>query len=243
MIWLGAIGGSCFVLAGLVLGTRLLLSWRKTRKLPELTLGLGLLLMGGLSYPLLVVARVVPDLGDSTRIALTVASQILMGIGVTSVGAFNWRVFRPDSRIAASLVVGLALAFLLLMALQAWDPGYLRFALRNEGILRWSLPLTGFSMYWAAFETWRYFGLLQRRHALGMADPIVLDRMRLWGIATTAASVINISTWVSQLVGIDPATAPAPAAITGVFGLVAAAGVWLAFFPPESYRQHVLASG
>ena len=61
MVWVGAIGGGSVVLVSLVLGLRMLLLARNTRAVPEPTLGLGLFLMGGISYPIFVAARVAVD--------------------------------------------------------------------------------------------------------------------------------------------------------------------------------------
>jgi len=53
---LAALGGLAFVLASLVLGIRLLALATRTRRLPEVCIGLALLLMGGLGYPLIMTA-------------------------------------------------------------------------------------------------------------------------------------------------------------------------------------------
>ncbi|MBW2400540.1 MAG: hypothetical protein JRG80_14860, partial [Deltaproteobacteria bacterium] len=78
MEWLGAIGGGSFILASLVIGVRVLMLARRTRELPEIAMGLGLVLMGGLSYPINVAARMSVDLSPDLRVGMMLLSQLLM---------------------------------------------------------------------------------------------------------------------------------------------------------------------
>lgn len=235
MVWVGAIGGGSFVLASLILGLRMLLLAKQTRGVPELTLGLGLFLMGAISYPIFVVARVGEGLGDETRIALTVVSQLLMCIGTVSLGVFNWRVFRPDEKWAPLLVAGVAVVFLSLFAIQCFGPGLMPYITNNEGPFRHSIPLVGVALVWGGIESFRYHAMLVKRLELGLSDPLVTDRMRLWGAAMLLAWSINVFSVVGQAFGIDPATSPLAGAVTGVLGLAATCVLWLAFFPPRAY--------
>lgn len=235
MVWVGAIGGGSFVLASLVLGLRMLLLARKTRAVPELTLGIGLFLMGAISYPIFVTARLAVDLGDETRIAMAVVSQMLMCLGTVSLGVFNWRVFRPDAPWAPLLIAGVATAFLTLFAMQCLDPGLMPFIAANEGPFRLSTPLVGVALVWGGVESFRYHAMLVKRLELGLSDPLVTERVRLWGLAMLSAWSINVFSVVGQAFGMDPATSPLAGAVTGVMGLSATGALWLAFFPPRAY--------
>ena len=53
---LAAAGGGAFVLVSLVIGVRVVWLAHRTRGLAELSMGLGLLLMGGLGYPIPILA-------------------------------------------------------------------------------------------------------------------------------------------------------------------------------------------
>jgi hypothetical protein len=65
---LAAIGGGSFVLVSLVIGVRVMWLARRTRGLPEFAMALGLLLMGGLGYPILILAQFGSFLPDGARV-------------------------------------------------------------------------------------------------------------------------------------------------------------------------------
>jgi hypothetical protein len=104
-----------------------------------------------------------------------------------------------------------------------------------------SLPLIGVPLWWAAIESFRFSRQLGRRAALGLADSLVSDRVRLWGCGSVAAALVNEFSSVAQFAGIDPATSPEAGAVAGSIGMLAAVCLWLAFFPPESYKRRVAA--
>src|SRR5262249_36825653 len=56
----------------------------------------------------------------------------------------------------------------------------------------WSLALTGIAWGQTGFESLRYYALLRKRVALGLADPAVANRVLLWGLmgATALACVL-----------------------------------------------------
>jgi hypothetical protein len=83
---IAAFGGLAFVLASLVLGVRLLALAARTRRLPEVCIGLALLLMGGLAYPLIMTARMAVRLSGPVRIGVMALAILLMGIGTLAVG-------------------------------------------------------------------------------------------------------------------------------------------------------------
>ena len=235
MVWVGAIGGGAFVLASLLLGLRMLLLARRTRALPEFSLGLALFLMGAISYPIFVVARLAIDLGDDARIALTLVSQALMLVGTLSLGVFNWRVFRAETSWAPGLITAVAVVFLALLGWQCVQPGLMAFIAENRGPFSASSALVGVTLVWGGVESLRYHAMLAKRVDLGLCDPVVADRIRLWGFAMLSAWSINVFSVIGQAFGIDPATSPAAGAVTGVMGLTATCALWLAFFPPPAY--------
>lgn len=239
---LAAIGGVAFILASLVMGLRLLLLARRTREVPELAVGLALFLMGGLAYPVLAVARFATPLSEALRIALALFALLLYGVGTVGIAVFNWRVFRPSEPWARTAVLGLASALVGSMLLEALTPGLREAALHNRGAgLRVFFLLIGVPIAWASYESLRFHGLLVKRIKFGLGDPVVADRMWLWGISTFAAFVTNLATSVAAFFGVDFAVSPFGALLIAPLGLVAASAMWLAFFPPESYTRRVAA--
>jgi hypothetical protein len=240
---LAAIGGLSFVLASLVVGVRLLLLARRTRQLPELAIGTGLVLMGGLGYPLTATARLATAWPVELRTGIFLLSMLCSWVGIVCVCIFNQRVFRPGRPAAQALVAGVAGAQILCLLVQAVDPGVQAAALYNQGLgLRLFTAGHGLPLAWAAYESFHYGALLARRAKLGLgADPIVADRVRLWGISMLSALVINLASTACGVFDVDLATTTLGALVIVPFGLVAAGCTWLAFVPPAAYLRRVSA--
>jgi hypothetical protein len=243
MVWLAAAGGGSFVLVSLVLGPRLLALARRTGQLPEFTMGLCLLLMGGLGYPLATVGRAVTAFPDDVRGLALGGAAICNTLGFAALSVFNWRVFRPAS-VAAELAVALCVtALLVLVPAEAVWPGLIESALSAEpypGVPGYLRVVIGICvLYWASAEAAIFSGRIRRRLALGLADAVVADRLRLWTIAISGASVSMTTSFVLSFQGIDLAASSLGAAIVGTLGLVSAASAWLAFLPPARYTAWV----
>ena len=237
---LAAVGGLSFVAASFVVGLRLLLLSRRTREFPEFAIGLALFLMGGIGYPMTASARMVPSLSEDVRVGVFVFSFSLNWIGTVLMALFNLRVFRPKEAWARGFVVAIAVSLFASFALESFSPGLRAATLRNEGLgLRLYMGTMGIPLAWGAYESLRYWELLRRRGRLGLADPVVADRMRLWSIGTLCAYAINVSTTVAALFGIDFVVTSLGALVIAPLGLVAAGSMWLAFIPPAAYLRRV----
>jgi hypothetical protein len=137
-------------------------------------------------------------------------------------------------------VVAIALSLLASFALESFSPGLRVATLHNEGLgLRLFMGALAIPLGWGTYESLRYWELLRKRVKLGLADPVVADRMRLWGIGTLSACVINVSTTVAALFGVDFAVTTWGAFVIAPLGLVAAGSMWFAFIPPAAYLRRV----
>lgn len=247
MVWLAAFGGGAFVLVSLVLGPRLLALARRTGELPELTMGLCLLLMGGLGYPFATLGRAVTAFPDDLRGFLVGCSALCNTVGFAALALFTWRVFRRGSRAAGMLVAACVAVLALLLPAEAVWPGLVESALSAmpypgmPGYLRVVVGLA--ILYWASVEAGLYASLLARRLALDLADAVVVDRLRLWTLAIAGASASYTTSFVLSFLGIDLASSSVGAAIIGTLGLVSATAAWLAFLPPAGYLRRVRARG
>ncbi len=241
MEWIAAIGGLAFMGVCLVGGGRLLWLARRTRGLPECVLGAGLFLMGGVATPFGALAKAPLDLELETRIALYVLQLAIVGTGMSGFAIFNWRVFRPNESWARALATALIVAIPASLLSVPLTTGFER-ALHNEG---WGVHLFGavtlFILAWTAFESTRYASFLRRRAALGLAEPVVRDRVRLWAIAMAVATVLSAATNLSSALEVDLIASAAGAALIGNLGLVAATAIYLAFLPPAAYSRWVRA--
>jgi len=247
MIWLAALGGGSFVVVSLVLGPRLLALARRTGQLPEFTMGLCLLLMGGLGYPLAAVGRAVTALPEEVRALLVGCSALCNTVGFAALAIFTWRVFRRESLLAEMAVAASVVALALLVPAEAVWPGLRESALSPEpypgapGYLRVVVGLG--ILYWASIEATVFRRALVRRLVLGLVDAVVADRIRLWAIAISFASISYTTSFVLSFMGIDLASSSLGAAIVGTLGLGSAAAAWFAFLPPAAYLRRVGARG
>jgi hypothetical protein len=229
---LAAIGGGAFVLASLLVSIRLLSLARRTRQFPELLIGIGLLLMGAVGYPVSMAARMVKD--DSLETTLFVVHALIMLFGQGGIVLFNWSVFRRGEAWAAALAGSSFTTLVALFAWQTYDPGWAPFAAVGEGPWRflpfWSL----FALAWAGFESYVYFGKLRKRLTLGLADAVTTDRLRLWAVAMLASSAISLVSIALRKLGVQM-TPTIGGLVVGPLGMIAATAMWLAFLPPQRY--------
>jgi hypothetical protein len=236
---LAAIGGGAFVLASLVVSLRLLALARHTRQLPEFLIGLGLLLMGGIGYPLSTLARLID--GPALQAGLFAFHALLSLVGQSAVALFTWRVFRRDEAWARTFAVGFMVLMSALMLWQTADPGWAAYAQEERG--PWGPLLPAFSLVvlgWAGIESLLYYQKLRKRLALGLAEAVTTDRLRLWAVAMLAAFMTSLLVQVVRSMGVAM-TGSVTGLIVGPLGIVSASAMWLAFLPPQRYVDWVLA--
>ena len=240
MTLVAGLGTGVFVLVGLVVGVRLLALARRTRQAPELLIGATLLAMGPVGFPCALVALRI-------QAEVPLAGSLLLGFAVAALAAgtvclvrFTQGVFRPGERWARGLALSFALGLAACWCTSAWmhgfdlrgraldGPGYAGFVLRAGALV------------WAGFEALRYWRMMRRRLALGLADPVTTDRFMLWGVAAATAAGINILI-VLTMAGdaAQVAISDVLALVTSALGMVASVALWLAFLPPRIYLEHV----
>lgn len=233
-----AVGAYCAV--SLVLGFRLLALARRTRQLPEIFFGFGFLAGGMIGYPFNVASGFLLRAGspESAHLCYSIAQVAMTAAAILALLACR-QIFAPTFRGGGSLVA--AWSLLLVAGVVA--------VIRTTGAEtadRLTVPV-----YWAhlllqggcygisAVASLRYASMLKRRLALGLADPIVTNRMQLWGfshVSITCSYSFSIATGVllagghierNQVIYLTPLVAG--------FGLTAAICITLAFLPPKAY--------
>jgi hypothetical protein len=242
---LGLIGFGSFLVVSLAVGVRLLWLAQRTRQLPELAIGLDLVLAGALGYALLLAA-------ESLRLLPAPWSgwASFAGVGAISLGSvflalFSCRVFRPGSGLAHTALGLLALW----LALGVWGSWVLHVERVPHGVGGWLgswAPNVGLlaAYAWASFEPLYYHAQLRRRARIGIAigDAMAANRMLLWGSGTAAIAAISLLHLVAQLFG-HPELPPSLVGVVSLLALTAAIAQWLAFAPPRAYRRRFARAG
>lgn len=234
-----AVGGAISVLVSWIVGLRLMLLARRTRRAPELLVGLGLFLLGGWWNPLVSVGRQATALPDGVRVALVFAGGVAAIGGMVSLALFTMRVFRPDAFWAKLLTGAITLALVVVFVAQSFGSGWLQFAHDESGLWKLATWIGVTDYCWAASESWRQYWMLSRRQRLGLADPVVTDRLWLWGLALVTAVIAAFVLAVCQSVGIEIGGTVVGLLTTVVVALVGSVCLWLAFLPPASYLARV----
>jgi hypothetical protein len=250
--------GSIGLLAGIVqavylcaafsIGIDLLRRARRERRLPELLLGLHLLLSMGVGY-LLVSAGVAAGQLSEEPPRHVMAPLLAAGYAATIVGlmatlVFTHRVFRPGQR--------LGLVFVIAASVVMWG-GWLAYGASGgfsrgtfEGGAAWLL-LGGMiaANGWVAFEPLHHYLQLRRRVRVGLADPVVTDRFLLWGLGSLARPIMILLGPVAEY-GLShtsgaflSAVPPTALGLASILGLGTSVAFWLAFVPTAPYRRWV----
>lgn len=234
---LGQIGGGAYCIAALVVGLRLIWLSTRTHELPELLIGISVLFLAGLGYPLSAAARQIPELAVSSRAALGVVAGVLAAVGLIANTVFIWVVFRRGSAWASALLVSLTLATLGIFYVQSLEGGW------AEGAHFWgALPVVITLSYgWACLECGRFYSLLRRRLRLGIAEPVVANRFGLYTVATGMALTTNVVGFVFWHLHLEMLTNPLGGPLLFVLGAGSSVLMMLAFIPPQAYREWVRA--
>jgi hypothetical protein len=227
------------VAVSIVVGVKVLLLARRTRGLPERLLGLYFVVGGGVGYPLSAISSIA---GEWQPI-LASLSSIFTSIAMSFLFVFTARVFYGKSR-GAQVGVALGMALCLAYAL-----GYSisQLSARNEAELvhstmTWgglSLFVSAASFGWTGIESIRHWAMYRRRVLLGLADPVAVNRMFLWGLmGTIVLAVVAIDTLLLYTGG-EVAREVLVPLVTSVGGILSSLCLALAFLPPQSYLEAV----
>lgn len=221
------------------MGLRLLWLARRTRRLPELAIGLDLVLAGAVGYALLLAAESLRLLPDPWAGRASFAGVASISLGSSFLALFTLRVFRPGSG-GARAGLGLLLLWLALGVAGSWVLHVQRTAHGPGGWLgAWAPNLGLLAAYaWASIEPLRYHARLRRRTRIGIeiADPMAANRMLLWSAGTGAIAAISLVHLVAQLSG-RPELPPSLVGLVSLLALCAAVSLWLAFAPPRAWRR------
>jgi hypothetical protein len=232
------LGVVVMILADAVVGLRMLALALRTRRLPELGIGGSLVLLGALGYPISIAARSgAGGSPDADRLLLS-AAMACQNLGCAAMAVATVSTFRPRVGWARALA---CLVAALVAGSWVFEVATGDFAHRPGSTASYWVGLVGrvLPFVWAAAESWRYHAVLRRRLRVGLTDPAVTDRFRLWALSSTAVACAFGVFTLGILSGVEVASSPWVLAPTSLAGWVSGVSLWLAFLPPAWYLRRL----
>jgi hypothetical protein len=236
-----------FIAISWALGLRLLALARSTRQAPELCMAASLLLIGGLGYPFAILTNLPAVQGTLAGALAFTACSWSVHAGVMATFQFVYRVFRADVPFVRGAVVA-AGALLLLTATAQTRVAFLGLS-REETMAANVLPASGLltmavvAYAWSAVESLRYWGLMRRRRALGLADPVATQRFLLWGVSGAAMVIGAAANLLASILTPLSVMHPLALLVTSLCGFASSAALVLTFVPPVRYVAWLRAQG
>ena len=227
-------------LVWIVVGIRILRVAARTRGLAECLLGGSLFLLGGISVPMNGIVRLVAS-GDWVA-AVTIGASVVTSVALVMLYAFTALVFHQGQHWARAVVLAAAGSLVYYVIGHAADRMTATNAQEMLAVqMRWA-PYTVLNALlafaWAGSSAFVHWRRLRRRLALGLADPVVVDRLLLWSLFGAIAVAMTVAAGVLIVLGgtardvIQPIT-------TTIGGLAVSVVLLLAFSPPQSYLESV----
>jgi hypothetical protein len=235
--------GSAFWLGGRLLNR----AGRAGGGTPELLLGLHLLFaigVGSLCLSFATTSAYLPGLLSPAAFGgLTIGGNLATLFGLMAALWFNYVVFHDGQR-SGRLVAGFVSALMWLgFALYLYNGGMQMGDL--YGPASWPYVATMvIADVWLVSDALRFRAQLRRRLALGLADPLVVERLLLWSLASIARIfLVLIAPATSLLVGgttsLRLSLVPALLTVSAAMIVVATVSLWLMLAPSEAYRRWV----
>jgi len=239
-----------------LVGVRLLLRARHPQSGPEIALAVYFLGCAVCGSTLSIT--VYSSLGDNgfalteeTTRLLVAAYTLCNSIGGSAIYVFTWRTFRmgqtwPIALVAAA-VAAIAAAYVHNAAGGNFSvavlPGPAYWVERGVFLL---------GMVWMSIESLRYWAALRRRARIGLAEPLLCNRLLLWGVWAATVCLLASSDLIARLAYVwmtgETVTLLVDEAMpiivvtvvaTSIGGAVAAAALWLTFFPTRGYARWI----
>jgi hypothetical protein len=184
-----------------------------------------------------------PDTSAELRFAVLAASHLAISAGLWCLAAFSWLTFGARSQWRRRLAVGLGGALSGAYLAQWIFDGFS--VVPGPGTLT-ALACRAACMGWVSIETAAYHAVLRRRQRLGLADPLVANRVLLWSLWTGSIAILMLVGAILRVLSVQEAELATAIyrsvpflSLSAVLSLVAALALWLSFLPPGPYRAWV----
>jgi hypothetical protein len=216
--------------ASLFVGSKLLLLAWRTGKQPELFAATALLGIAPFGLGLTVASTVLIPHSTLGADLLWAIAALSLNIGTAGAFLFSYRVFHSGNERVRSLVGCLVVLLAALWFIEARLTAF-EAASPASAATRIADWLRSAALLWGGLESLRYWTRLRRRIAIGLADPTVLRRFLLWGVALFGAGVSNTIDATTKLFVAQALDYPLLTVANAVSGLAAAICLTLAFRP------------
>lgn len=231
------------VLANGVVGVSLLRTAWRTRRVPELLIGLGLFGMGPVSQGLTAVAGTGRLPAGEVDPLLHALGTVGSTVGMACVYGFVLTVFRQGvawarGLTAAAVVTLVAASVGSVTALGSAPPD----VPSQEVLHDWGAAILGvftLAFGWAALESGSYYVRARKQLRLGLIDAAVTNRFLLWAVASGSAFLLGLCLLRFQLQGQQLSGSLVPSLLIMGVSLVTGAAMYLAFLPPRVYLAWV----
>lgn len=231
-----------YTVASGIVGVRLLMRARKTHGVPELLVGLAYVTAPATGYPLCIVAALLPR---QIGVPVYFVGETLLVTGCCLYLFFTAKVFRPGAAWAmwSAYLGSVVLALSGVQNLWAFVTAQNAAELVTKARLGVApmVAILGLYYIWTAFEGFRYYGMMKKRMALGLADAVVTNRFLLWAFAGLVSLAWNTVSAVCLAAGIDLRSA-VPLFATSFGGFANTILLVLIFMPPAAYTRWVMRS-
>jgi len=230
-------------LVGTLVGLKLLLIAARNHKLPEFAVGAALFSYAAVGQTALLISQALGEEASfGLRMGLTVLRILAFYVTLLGLSLFTWQVFGAESRWRQALATGIAVIALISVGLSI-RVSWLQLGANVPAPLTGKISMTplfvvGFG--WVSLESLRYWVLMRKRRALGLADPVITNRFFVWGAGEGVSSLVVLVLFVVVVMrGQMSVTDPVVSGCVTLAGLVNALVWWLSFAPPTAYLRWI----
>jgi hypothetical protein len=228
-----------FVVTCSAVGVRLLWLARSGGGRPAWLCGHGFSLIAIIGFPLGVLSGQGFAPAGEVHLVLSGVSLLANALGIGSFFVFTVSVFRPGAlwahALAGAAIAGMAMSSIGIVASIALAPSAASSFAVSYG---WSATFQWICVIcfgWMGFEGLGEWWSSRRRLALGLSDPVVSNRLLMWGLFGVSTTLLCLVLAAVQMSGQPYATSLTAQLGQALFGFSSSLAATLAFFPPRAY--------
>lgn len=239
MIALVAVAMLLFVVTCSAVGIRLLWLAKSGGGRPALLCGNGFCLIAILGFPLGVLSGQGVAPAGEVLLPLFAVGLLANVLGISCFFIFTVNVFRPHAlwahTLAGAAIACMGMACVANVAAIALAPSTASsFAITWGWTAIFNAACT-LCFGWMGVEGFLEWWKSRRRLALGLSDPVVSNRLLMWGVFGTSTTLLCLVLLAVLFSGKPTTTSLLAQTAQAFFGIVSSGAATLAFFPPPAY--------